>query len=114
MYFSWNKPVQADHTLENHQTHRRELIKQRGMIIDKLKLLDNTFENAQFTQHLINLWVIDGFVQHNFKLTVLMEIAARFKKINCVPEGYHYADLWVSNKKPDFMEYLDKRKLDKQ
>ena len=110
MFFSWTKPVLADHNMENYHTHRRELIKQRRLIKDKLKLLDNTFENAEWTQEIINLWVIDGFVEHDFKLTVLMKIAAKYRKINCIPEGYHYADLWVSNVKPDFMEYLDKRK----
>ena len=62
--------------MENYQTHRRKLIKQRRKIIDRLKFLDNTYENAQFTELLINLWVIDGFVEHDFKLTVLMKIAA--------------------------------------
>ena len=110
MFFSWDKPVLADHTLENYQTHRRELIKYREHIKDKMKLLDNQFDNAQFTEKLISIWVINGFVDHDFKLTVLMKIAAQFRKINCVPEGYHYADLWVSNVKPDYMQYLERRK----
>ena len=69
-------PALADHDLENYQTHRRELITHRRQIIDRLKFLDNTFENAKFTELLINLWIIDGFVEHDFKLTVLMKIAA--------------------------------------
>ena len=65
----------ANHSLENYQTHRRELIFHRRLIMDKIRCLDNQFDNAEFTQHLRNLWIIDGFVKHDFQLTVLMNIA---------------------------------------
>lgn len=69
-----------------------------------------SLSNAAFARRLRSLWVIDGFLTHGFNLSVLLKVSDQYEKINCVPEEYKQADLWISDGKPDWLKQLDKDK----
>ena len=51
---------------------------------------------------MIQLWILDGFLDHNLSLQLLQQVADVYKKIRVVPKGYNQALLWKSKKQPEY------------
>ena len=45
------------------------------------------------------LWVLDGVLTHDLDQELLEQISEKFKKIDCVPAGYFYPELYASSPK---------------
>ena len=45
------------------------------------------------------LWVLDGVLTHDLDQELLEQISEKFKKIDCVPTGYFYPELYASSPK---------------
>ena len=45
------------------------------------------------------LWVLDGVLTHDLDQELLEQISDKFKKIDCVPTGYFYPELYASSPK---------------
>ena len=81
--------------------------------MDSIKAIRNRgLSEKVFSRHLRSLWVIDGFLVHGFQLSLLTNISNVYERINCVPEGYHQADLWASKQEPAFLGPLKARITD--
>ena len=72
---------------------------------------DQGLSANNFSKHLRGLWVIDGHINHGFKLSVLNKISDVYERIDCVPEGYHQAELWASKDEPAFLANLKAKKI---
>ena len=46
------------------------------------------------------LWALDGALLHGLPVEELQAIEQKFEKIDCVPQGYNYPELFVTQKKP--------------
>ena len=42
-----------------------------------------------------DIWVIEGVLAHNFDHSDLLHIAKNYEKIDCVPKGYRYPELYA-------------------
>ena len=45
------------------------------------------------------LWVLDGVLVHDLDQELLEQISEKFKKIDCVPAGYFYPELYAASPK---------------
>ena len=46
------------------------------------------------------LWALDGALLHGLPVEELQAIEQKFEKIDSVPQGYNYPELFVTQKKP--------------
>ena len=46
------------------------------------------------------LWVLDGEILHGLPVEELQAIEQKFDKIDSVPQGYNYPELFATQKKP--------------
>ena len=52
------------------------------------------------TKHLQReLWVLDGMLTHDLDQELLEQICKKFSKIDCVPRGYFYPELYAASPK---------------
>lgn len=58
------------------------------------------------------LWVIDGYLRHNLSFKRLFKVSETYQRINAVPEGYMYAELYLCRKNPDSLRLLEDRVKD--
>ena len=45
------------------------------------------------------LWVLDGVLIHDLSQELLAQISEKYKKIDCVPTGYFYPELYTASPK---------------
>ena len=46
------------------------------------------------------LWVLDGIIEHGFITKPLQKVSDNFEKIDAVPRGYFYHEIYASRKLP--------------
>ena len=78
---------------ETFEEDRRQYVEQ----LDKLNEFENKKDERAIKKLQRKIWVIDGFLKHNLNHKILTEIAANFKKIDSVPNGYYYPELFASD-----------------
>ena len=49
------------------------------------------------------LWVLDGVIEHGFRYEVLRQVNNNFEKIDAVPQGYLYPEIYSNQTKPQFL-----------
>ena len=42
-----------------------------------------------------DLWLLNGVLDHKLNGELLQEIAAKFRRIDAVPQGYYYPELFT-------------------
>ena len=42
------------------------------------------------------LWIVQGVLEHGFEKSILERLAEKYANIKCVPEGYHYPELYMN------------------
>ena len=78
---------------ETFEVERRQYVEQ----LDKLNDFESKKDDKTIKKLQRKIWVIDGFLKHNLNHKILTEIAANFKKIDSVPNGYYYPELFASD-----------------
>ena len=76
-------------TLEEERRHFSEQL-------DQLNESTNKNDQRKIRKLQREIWVIDGFLKHNLNHMLLTIVAANFKKIDSVPNGYYYPELFAS------------------
>ena len=80
---------------ETFEEERRQYVEQ----LDKLNETESKKDERAIKKFQRKIWVIDGFLKHNLNHKILTEIASNFKKIDSVPNGYYYPELFASDLK---------------
>ena len=46
------------------------------------------------------LWVLDGLIEHGYTVKPLQRVSDHFEKIDAVPKGYFYHEIYASKRAP--------------
>ena len=46
------------------------------------------------------LWVLDGLIEHGYTVKPLQRVSDNFEKIDAVPKGYFYHEIYASKWAP--------------
>ena len=66
---------------------------ERRELIDEVAALRH---NVTRQESLLRLWVIDGVLKHHLPMDVLVALATKYEKINCVPNSdYKLPELYA-------------------
>lgn len=74
---------------------RGNFVKMRSQLKQTMQACeDNGKPDKEQFYRKVQLWVLDGFLDHNLSLQRLQRVANVYKRIHVVPNGYNQADLW--------------------
>ena len=72
---------------------RKKLLKQieSGVLDDNGLAFDDLTHRAMQRE----VWVLNGVLEHDFSITVLQKVAENFDKVDAVPQGYFYPEIYA-------------------
>jgi len=99
----WDDNELTNYTYETLEEDKKNLIKELEMLkasseesnLTQSEIMSQTAHRREIGNCKRRLWVIEGILLHNLDPLLLEQVSTNFFKIEAVPSGYYYPELYA-------------------